>query len=209
MHSLRSGNGRPPPPPPPRTAPLPPGPPVHFTYCLLGSLYTTMGGSPFCTLTIGSGLELTFTGDDSLMVAASNCAGTAAAEDNGCTAVPLPVSCFGWGFFCLRNSCFQSKRKIDKNNHWVKCLEIEGKMQLLFLDDNLICLLFNYIHLFTLKITETEVGIYERKQESKKTRKHDLDQESNKEKKEKLSLLIDRLLWRGFFLSFFYFLVFF
>ena len=33
----------------------------------------------------------------------------------------------------------------------------------------------------------TELGIYKRKQESKKTRKQELDKESDQEKKEKLS----------------------
>ena len=34
-------------------------------------------------------------------------------------------------------------------------------------------------------MTRIEVGIYKRKQESKKTRKHAFDQESDQEKKEK------------------------
>ena len=42
----------------------------------------------------------------------------------------------------------------------------------------------------------TEVGIYKRKQESKKTRKQERDKESDQEKKEKLSFFLDRFLGR-------------
>ena len=42
----------------------------------------------------------------------------------------------------------------------------------------------------------SEVGIYKRKQEIKKTRKQELDQESDQEKKKVFSFFLDRFLGR-------------
>ena len=58
--------------------------------------------------------------------------------------------------------------------------------------------------LIDISKVNSEVGIYKRKQENKKTRKHTLDQESDQEKKKKLSFFLDRFLGREpVFFSFF------
>ena len=56
---------------------------------------------------------------------------------------------------------------------------------------------------------EAEVGIYKRKQESKKTWKQEVDQESDQEKKKVFPFFLGRFLGRVLVFMFSYFIVFF